>query len=151
MNEFRYFVTSQWTGGRSGELTTDASEDRINFSAPPEFKGENGRWTPEHLLLSAVSACFVTTFRAIADASKFAFDGLSVEAEGVLHRWPDGYRFASITLRPHLLLHQAGDEDRAQKLLEKTERSCIVSKSLSCLIHLEAKIEQPQEELIAAE
>ncbi|MBI2682119.1 MAG: OsmC family protein [Acidobacteriales bacterium] len=151
MNEFRYFVSSQWTGGRSGELTTDASEDRILYSAPPEFKGENGKWTPEHLLLSAVSACFVTTFRAIADASKFQFDGLTVEAEGVLHEWPDGHRFASITLRPNLLLQVAGEEQRAQKLLEKTERSCLVSKSLSCLVHLEAKIKQPAKELVAAE
>jgi peroxiredoxin-like protein len=151
MNEFRYSVTAQWTGGRSGEVTTHATEDTIQFSAPPEFKGEPGVWTPEHMLLSAVASCFVATFRAIAEASKFAYDALEVDAIGVLHKWPDGYRFVSITLRPRLVFKDQFAKDRALKLLEKTQQNCIVSKAIACLVRMEPVIEQPAEELVAAE
>ena len=151
MNEFRYSVTAQWTGGRSGELTTHATEDSIRFSAPPEFKGQPGNWTPEHLLLSAMSSCFVATFRAIAEASKFEFEALEVDARGVLHKWPDGYRFVSITLRPRLALNEPYDAERAKKLLDKAEQNCIVSKAISCLVKMEPLIEQAKEELVAAE
>jgi peroxiredoxin-like protein len=151
MNEFRYSVTAQWTGGRSGELTTHATEDSIQFSAPPEFKGEPGKWTPEHMLLSAISSCFVATFRAIAEASKFEFEALEVDALGVLHKWPDGYRFVSVTLRPRLALRDQFDADRAMKLLEKAGQNCIVSKAISCLVKMEPLIEQPMEEVVTAE
>jgi peroxiredoxin-like protein len=151
MNEFRYSVTAQWTGRRSGELTTHATEDPIQFSAPPEFKGEPGKWTPEHLLLSAMSSCFVATFRAIAEASKFEYEALEVDALGVLHKWPDGYRFVSITLRPRLALKDQFDGERAKKLLEKAEQNCIVSKAVSCLVKMEPQMEQPVEEVVAAE
>jgi len=43
-------------------------------SAPPkDFDGPGDAWSPEHLLLASVESCFMFTFQAIAQASKFDF------------------------------------------------------------------------------
>src|ERR1700733_10713195 len=42
----------------------------IHFTAPPQFGGLEGRWTPEDRLMTALASCFTTTFHAIAGRSK---------------------------------------------------------------------------------
>src|SRR5581483_8695907 len=34
----------------------------VTFSTPPEFKGEAGFWTPEHLFVASAEACLMATF-----------------------------------------------------------------------------------------
>ena len=41
----------------------------------------DGRWTPEDLLLCAVASCYTTTFRAVAESSKFEYKDLQVEVD----------------------------------------------------------------------
>ncbi len=44
---------------------------KIEVATPPEFpKGIAGIWSPEHLLVAAVSSCLMTTFLAVAENSK---------------------------------------------------------------------------------
>ena len=74
----------------------------IGFTAPPQFQGEAGFWTPEHYLLAAVAACFVTTFRAIAEISKFEPAGLEISVEGVIEKAEGGFQFTRMSLRPVL-------------------------------------------------
>ena len=59
---------------------------RISFSAPPEFQGQAGQWTPEYLFLTSVAGCFLSTFSGMAHFSKFAFLSLDVEVEGALNK-----------------------------------------------------------------
>lgn len=112
----------------------------IHFSAPPEFGGESGVWTPEHFLLAAVASCFIATFRAVARASKLDFQGIEVPVEGAIERDGGGFRFTRLILRPVLILCAEEDRERALRLLEKSEKSCLISRSLSSELQLEAKI-----------
>lgn len=112
----------------------------IHFSAPPEFGGEPGVWTPEHFLLAAVTSCFIATFRAVAQASKLDFQGIEVAADGMLEKETGGFRFTRITIRPVLILYQESARELGQRLLEKAERVCLVSRSLSSTVTLEPKI-----------
>src|SRR6478735_7007409 len=59
-----YRVTAWWSSERTGLAKSDAAPNAIHFSAPPQFGGMEGRWSPEDLLLSAVASCFTTTFKA---------------------------------------------------------------------------------------
>lgn len=109
--------------------------------APPEFGGPEGLWSPETLFMAAIADCFVLSFRAIARASKFEWSGLRCTAHGYLDKDAEGVlRFTRIELRPVLSLTPGSDEARAQKLLEKAERSCLVSNSLRCDIASSAEL-----------
>jgi len=112
----------------------------IHFSAPPEFGGESGTWTPEHFLLAAAASCFIATFRAVARASKLDFQGIEVPVEGTIEKDSGGFRFTKLTLRPVLILCAEEERERALRLLEKSEKICLVSRSLSSEVHLESKI-----------
>ena len=112
----------------------------IHFSAPPEFGGEPGMWTPEHFLLAAVASCFIETFRAVAKASRLDFPGIEVAVDGVVERESAGFRFSTITVRPVAIVHLDMEYELALRLLEKAERICLVSRSLSSQIILEPKV-----------
>jgi len=105
---------------------------------PPEFGGEPGLWTPEHLLLAAVSTCFVATLRAVAEASKLEFDGVECPVEGRIEKLEGGFKFTRITLRPVLTIHREEDRERTGRVREKAERACLVSRSLECTLVLES-------------
>jgi peroxiredoxin-like protein len=112
----------------------------INFSAPPEFGGEPGLWTPEHMLLAAVATCFTATFRVLAERSKLELHALEVPVEGVLEREEKGYRFTEIQLRPQVTILKESDRVRTLLLVEKAEKACLVSRSLNSKIALSPKV-----------
>jgi peroxiredoxin-like protein len=137
---YSYRVSAHWTMHKRGIVEAESIPRTINFAAPPEFGGEPGLWTPEHLLLASVSTCFTATFRAIAELSKLEFGGLDLSAEGEVAKQEGGLRFTRILLKPALTIHDEKDRERAGRLLEKAERVCLVSRSLACTIVLEPKI-----------
>ena len=132
-----YETRVDWTGERRGALFS-AGLPSIQVASPPEFKGHEGVWTPEHLFVSAVSACFMTTFLAIAELSKLEFDEFSASAIGTLKKVDGkGYLITEIVIRPSLLIRHACDEDRALRILEKAENNCLISNSINSVVRLE--------------
>jgi organic hydroperoxide reductase OsmC/OhrA len=109
MSQYKYTTSARWTGARRGEVTPDSGAAQIQFSAPPEFQGDAGKWTPEHFFMAAVTSCFVTTFRAIAEFSKYDYNGLEVSAEGLLEKADGGFQFTKVIVRPTLTVNHATD------------------------------------------
>jgi organic hydroperoxide reductase OsmC/OhrA len=97
-------------------------------------------WTPEHFFVAAVASCFVTTFKAIADFSRFSFESLDVSAEGILEKVDSGYKFTQVILKPKLVVPTDAEADRGTRLLEKSERACLVSRSLSSEVKLQPEV-----------
>jgi peroxiredoxin-like protein len=118
----------------------------LEFSVPPEFGGEQGYWTPEHLLLGAVASCLVATFRGMSEKSKLEFLSIEVRVEGVIEK-QDGYlAFTRIILHPEVVIPREDDRERATRLLEKAERACLIARSLSAetILQAEVLVETPQ-------
>jgi organic hydroperoxide reductase OsmC/OhrA len=110
---------------------------RVIESAPPkEFDGPGNQWSPEGLLTAAVADCFVLGFRAIATASRFAWTSLEARTEGTLDRMEGKMRFTRFDTHARLLVPPGTDLERAKRLLEKAESSCLVANSLSSERHL---------------
>jgi len=147
INSHAYRVTAIWEGGRRGEVAAEEVRPSVQFSAPPEFKGDPGYWTPEHLFLAAVASCYVATFYALAE-SKLEFLGLEILAEGTLGKSDKGLRFISVMLKPTLNIARHEDRELASRLLESAEEGCLVARSLACPVHLEALV-RPAEEILA--
>jgi peroxiredoxin-like protein len=131
-----YRVEAIGAGGRNGVVHAEGILPAISFSPPPEFQGEVGRWTPEHFLVAAVASCFISTFEGMAQTSHLEFNSLRLAAEGVLTKQDSGWRFSEIRLRPTVTLRKEEDRDRAVRLLEKAEKSCLVARSLQCKVAL---------------
>jgi len=138
--ENSYRVTATWQNKRRGVVSLKGIEPAIEFSTPPEFKGEAGFWTPEHFLVAAVGSCYVATFYAIAEMSKLEFSGLQLTVEGKLGKPEGKLRFTELLLKPTLTIAHGHDLDRANRLLEKAEHGCLIARSLICPVSLESSI-----------
>jgi peroxiredoxin-like protein len=129
------------SGGPVGHATVTVEGAPPLRSAPPlDFDGPGDAWSPEHLLLAAVETCFLFTLRAVARASRIEFAALDLSAIGTVDKQDGVTRFTQIVLRPKLRLASGADRDRALRVLEKSEKICLVSASLSTPLRLEPEI-----------
>jgi organic hydroperoxide reductase OsmC/OhrA len=112
----------------------------LSSMPPPEFDGPGGYWSPETLLVAAVADCFLLSFRSIAKASRLEWRELSAEVHGLLERIDGVSRFTRFDTRARLVVPAGTDQARARLLVEKAEKICLVSNSLSAARHLECEI-----------
>jgi peroxiredoxin-like protein len=140
--ENKYFYTTEveWTGERHGDLRAPVLP-HMQVDAPPEFKGHEGVWTPEHLFVASVNSCFMTTFLAIAENSKLEFVSFSADAKGKLEKLDgEGFIMTEVVLRPKLRISHARDVERAGRILEKAEKHCLISNSIKTQTKLEPEV-----------
>ena len=112
----------------------------LSVAAPADYDGPGDAWSPEHLLLASVQACFLLTLRAVARASQLEFLSLELDATGTVNRENGVTRFTAIVLRPRMTVPAGTDRERALRILEKSEMHCLVSASLSTPIRVEPEI-----------
>ena len=141
MQPFPHHYDAHLAGGPTGyvRLSTAGLPD-LSAAAPKNFDGPGDAWSPEHLLLAAVEACFLLTLRAVAGMSKLEFTAIQVDVEGTVDRKNGVTRFTEIVLRPRLTVPAGTDHARALRVMEKSEMACLVSASLSTPIRLEPEI-----------
>jgi len=120
-------------------LSADNVED-IPSAPPAEFGGPGDRWSPESLLVAAVADCFILSFRAIARASKLPWTSLECDAEGKLDRVERTMKFTEFTVNARLVVPPGTDEQKAHRILEKAEESCLVTNSMTATRHLNGDV-----------
>jgi organic hydroperoxide reductase OsmC/OhrA len=127
----RFRVVAWWASGRTGLAKSSSAPNALHFTSPPAFGGLEGRWTPEDLLLCAVASCFTTTFRSLAEYSRFEYTDLEVEVDGGISKAETGYSFGEVFIKANLTIPQEEERARALKLLHKAKSLCLVSRALS--------------------
>jgi organic hydroperoxide reductase OsmC/OhrA len=127
----RFRVEAWWASGRTGIAKSSSAPNAIHFTSPPAFGGVEGRWTPEDLLLGAIASCYTTTFRTLADYSKFAYNDLQVEVEAAVNKAETGYNLGEVCIRANLIIPREEEQERALKLLHKAKGLCLVSRALA--------------------
>jgi peroxiredoxin-like protein len=135
----RYTVTASAT---EHSVVTLASPPltSLDSASPAEFDGPGTLWSPETFFVAAISDCFVLTFRAIAKASKLAWTNLVCETVGTLDKTDNVMRFIAADLNVRLVVPSSADKEKAQRLLEKAERGCLITNSLKFVPALRAEI-----------
>jgi peroxiredoxin-like protein len=135
-----YETSMVWSEGRRGRVESPGLPP-LDFASPPEFGGPGGTWTPEHALVTAVNACVLLTFVAIAEFSKLSFGSLSARANGKLGKVEgEGLRFTSVDVVLRVEVGTEADVARAERLVQKAEASCLVSKSLKTPVRVTAEV-----------
>lgn len=139
--EHVYEVSLHWEEGRIGILSSEDLDDRIEVATPPQFPGGvAGIWSPEHLYVSSVSSCLMTTFLAVAENSKLNFENLEVTATGKLGKKDGKFMVTQITLKPELMIADEAEADKAHRILEKAEAACLISNSIKTDIILKPQV-----------
>ena len=92
--------------------------------------------------MAAVADCFILTFRAIARASRYEWRELACTVEGTLDRIDGVTRFTEFRIRAHLKVPEHSAVEKGQRLMQKSEAVCLVTRSLSAGVQLEARVEQ---------
>ncbi|MDX1645115.1 MAG: OsmC family protein [Thermoanaerobaculia bacterium] len=137
-----YPVTVRWSDGKEGIATSRDRLPELRVATPPEFAGPPHHWSPEHLFVASAASCFMTTYLAIAEASRLEIEGLEVPATGTLVRGDDRrYSIERITLAPIIRLTDEADRDKAARLAEKAEAACLVTRSMRSSIAVEPTFE----------
>ena len=141
MEAYPHHYRARAAAETEGNVTIESeSLPALQSVSPPQFGGPGGQWSPETLLIASVADCFVLTFRAIARASNFAWNDVACDAEGVLDRADGVLRFTEIKLRARLTVPAGANEDRGRRLLEKAEKTCLVTNSLKVEPTLAAEV-----------
>jgi organic hydroperoxide reductase OsmC/OhrA len=155
MQAFPHHYTVEASGSGTGDVELKADGlPTLRSASPIPFDGPGDRWSPETFLVAAVGDCLILTFRAVARASGFAWTSLECDVTGTLDRIERTTRFVAFEVRARLRVPPGTDPDRARQVLEKAERSCLISNSLSAAIHLTPTIEvaaEPVSELTAVD
>jgi peroxiredoxin-like protein len=139
--EHVYRVAAWWTAGRTGLVKSDSAPSAIHFTAPTEFGGLEGRWTPEELLLAAIAGCYTTTVRTLANTTECDFADLQVEASGTIRKAESGYTFSRIIVRPNLKISSDEERGRALDLLHRAEKLCLVARAIGAKVQFEPQLE----------
>lgn len=134
-----YFVSLAQAGDQDA-LVEAAGRPPLMISAPPEFDGLPGTWSPEHLLLSAVASCYFTTFRVVAHAMHLEWGDLHISVEGALELVERKPRFTAIDLTLNLRT-RADEIDRMRRAIQKAKDGCIVAAALRVPVGLAVSIE----------
>ena len=141
MKPLPHVYTARLSGGPNGYAVIGASGvPDLRTAAPADYDGPGDAWSPEQFLMAAVEACFLLTLQAVARASKVEFTSLELTGEGTVDRKDGATRFTQIVLRPRLTLPAGANRERAMRVLEKSEKACLISASLSTPVRLEPEI-----------
>jgi organic hydroperoxide reductase OsmC/OhrA len=134
-----YRVTAAAEGAANVSLSADGLPD-LETAGPPEFGGPGDVWSPETLLMGAVADCFVLSFRAIARTAKLEWLTLECEAEGELDKIEKLTQFTGFKVRATLTVPPGTNEKKANTILEKAEKYCLITNSMKAESHLEARV-----------
>ena len=130
-----YQVTASNDGAATITVNT-AGAPSIKTAAPVEFGGPGNTWTPESLLTAAVADCFVLTFKAYSAASKLPWISLQCSVDGVLDKVGRNMAFSKFIVTATLTLPADGSTEKAQRILERSEKQCLITNSLQSDVEL---------------
>jgi organic hydroperoxide reductase OsmC/OhrA len=121
-------------------MLSSAGLEDLETAGPPEFGGPGDVWSPETLLVGAVADCFILSFRATARAARLEWDSLQCDVVGTLEKIDRVTQFTRFDVRAELTVPAGTDEAKAHRMMEKAERHCLVTNSMTGDTHLEASV-----------
>lgn len=107
----------------------------------PELDGDVNSWSPEHMLLSSLGLCMLTTFEAFAARDGIEIQAWDAKASGIVEQTPEGLSFTSIVLE--LDMEITGNVELVDTTLEDAKQYCLVLNSLRIPVVIETQLRTP--------
>ncbi len=137
---WRYRNAVRWTGAKRGILTGEGKPD-IDVATPPDFGGHEGIWSPEDFFVAAVNCCIMTTFLYYRAKEGIELVSYRSTAEGNLEYGDEGLVFTRVKVRPEVVVASERDRQKTERALQQSEKSCLISNSLSSAVTVEPQIQ----------
>ena len=137
MSQFK--TNANWKGGKNVEAGS-TGKPSLNIMPPPEFGGEEGHWSPEDLLVSAVESCLLLTTLHMVNTMGINLVSYSSSARGEMGKTAEGLRIQGINVSIQAMVGSYEDVDKMQKAVATAEKYCPVNAAISCPITAEAEV-----------
>ena len=136
-HQYFFEVQLNWQEGRKGILTANDVKDIIKVATAPEFSGGvPDIWSPEHLFLSSLSSCFMTTYLALAEKRGLQISHFECSAIGQIQLLEGHLEFTTVNLFPKIFVEKEEEVSIANEVLIKAYKHSIVANSIKPhLIH----------------
>ncbi|MFJ7934689.1 OsmC family protein [Sporosarcina sp. NPDC096371] len=140
MAEHHFHLKANWPGLRNDVGTIDAGNLTTEVSIPPEMDGPGIGTNPDEMLLGAAATCYIITLAAMMERSKLEKEALTMASVGVVDVTNGVITYKKIIHKPYIVLKSDAtkkDEALAQKLAEKAETSCMISRAIKGNVEVE--------------
>ena len=131
-----YQTTLVRTLGSRGRLEAPPRPP-ISGGPPPELEGDATSWSAEHLLLSSIGLCLLTTFEALAARDRVELFGWTARVGGTVDQMPGGLQLSRFIVEIDM---EVSDVAAARTTLEDARRSCLVLAALRAPVEIDARI-----------
>jgi organic hydroperoxide reductase OsmC/OhrA len=139
----RYVTETRWTGNNgSGTSTYQAYRRDHDISAPgktasipgssdPHFRGDASRFSPEELLVAALSSCHMLWMLHLCASAGIVVTEYTDAAEGTMNENSDGSgEFGSVTLRPRIAITDERRLEETMALNRRARELCFIARSV---------------------
>lgn len=128
-----YQTSYAWRGTDSQGSISVAGCDDLAVGSP----FEDGRFSPEHLLVATAEICFANYVLLIAKKSRIALSDYRSHSEGELIQDNDhGFRFERIRIFAEISA-QGCSEAELLKVIDKAHHFCLISRSLNFPVEIQ--------------
>lgn len=140
MAEHHFHLKAAWPGGRNSEGYIEAGNLQSKVSIPPEMDGPGVGTNPDEMLLGAAATCYVITLAAMIERTKLPLQEMSLDSEGIVDVTNGVITYKKIIHKPKVILQEdssEADHKKLEKLVEKAEKSCMISRALRGNVEIE--------------
>lgn len=143
-----FHLKANWPGLRNDVGEIEAGNLKTQISIPPEMDGPGVGTNPDEMLLGAAATCYIITLAAMMERSKLEKQSLTMESEGIVEVEKGVITYKRIIHKPKLVLKgDASEKDLAlaQKLAEKAESSCMITRAIKGNVEIELRADIQKE------
>ncbi|MEJ9210650.1 OsmC family protein [Bacillus smithii] len=144
MAEHHFRLKANWPGLRNDVGEIKAGNLRTKVSIPAEMDGPGIGTNPDEMLLGAAATCYIITLATMLERSRLEKKQLTLESEGIVEVTNGVLTYKKIIHRPKIVLHRdatAKEISRAQRLAERAESSCMISRAVKGNVEIELEID----------
>ncbi len=125
---------------RNHKISAEGKGQTIAGASDPKFLGDPSRYSPEELLVAALSACHMLSYLHLCADAGIVVSSYRDEAVGEMK----GGSFDEVTLRPRIVLANPERSAEALELHEEAHRRCFIANSVNFPVRSEASIAESE-------
>lgn len=140
MTQHHFHLQAEWAGGRNSEGYIHSGNLQTKISIPPEMDGPGIGTNPDEMLLGAAATCYIISLGAMFERANLPIAEMEMNSEGVVDVTDGIFTYEKIIHRPNITLKKEAKDHEirlAQKLIEKAEKTCMISKAIQGNVQLE--------------
>jgi len=134
------FKNAVFKEGDESAKTIFSGPGELEVGPAPEFEGNPETLNPEEMFVAAINNCLMTTFFYFVRKLNVEISSYYSEAQALLEKQADGFRFTNVEVRVEVTLAQQGLAEKVRQLGGLAEKYCLVSRSVTCPVHYELEV-----------